>query len=470
MPKFILSLVDLNGPKVIFTANQFAAVCIMVLSASLPSFASVHRQDSVSSVLTLAPGSEVTAVSPEGYFSEPSIAVNYRNPKQIVVVYQRNVSAAYSSDGGRHWTSSSGLAVPSYRVSGDVSVAYDNEGHAIMSCIAFDNLGTEDYWGHCATRNGIFVKRSLDGGKRWEAKTVVVDSQGTVPGIPFEDKPYIVADNTGGPFAGNLYIGWTEWRLTESVILFSRSTDDGVTWSRPVDISDVHGLPRDDNGGLEGFDGTVTPDGVLHVVWTNGGEIVYKASSDGGKTFTEDRAIMKTAPAMFKPSNVYRGNGFPQIASDDRGRMYITWSDYRNGDIDVFESHSSDSGEVWSRPVRVNDDPLHDGADQFMQWLAVDRATGDVYVIFYDRRMDPLNVRAWIVVARSTDGGKAFSNYLMSNSSFVPDGAFIGDYNGIAAFNGRVYGAWTEQVPRIEFKRDDATVVKVGVADFNEIK
>lgn len=339
-----------------------------------------------------------------------------------------------------------------------------------MSCIAFDKLGTEDYWGHDATRNGIFVKRSLDGGKRWEAAAIVVDSQGTKQGIPFEDKPYIVADNTSGPFAGNLYIGWTEWRLTKSVMLFSRSTDDGVTWSKPMDISDVHGLPRDDNGGLEGFDGTVTPDGVLHFVWTNGDHIIYKTSSDGGKTFTPDRAIIKTAAAMFKPANVYRGNGFPQIASDDRGRLYVTWSDFRNGDIDVFESRSSDSGEVWSRPVRVNNDPLHDGADQFMQWLAVDRATGDVYVLFYDRRMDPLNVRAWVVVARSNNCGRTFSNYLMGNSSFIPDGAFIGDYNGIAAFDGRVYGAWTVQIPRIENKRNDATVVKVGAANFNEIK
>lgn len=451
-------------------AEDFVLPGIMVLLCLSNSFAAPPQNDSVLPVLTLAPGSQVTAVSREGYFTEPSIAINYRNPRQITVVYQRNVSAAYSTDGGIHWSRSTGLAIPSYRVSGDVSVVYDNKGHAIMSCIAFDKLGTEDYWGHDATRNGIFVKRSLDGGKRWEAATIVVDSQGTKQGIPFEDKPYIVADNTSGPLAGNLYIGWTEWRLTESVMLFSRSTDEGVTWSKPMDISDVHGLPRDDNGGLEGFDGTVTPDGVLHVVWTNGDHIIYKTSSDGGKTFTPDRAIIKTAAAMFKPANVYRGNGFPQIASDDRGRLYVTWSDYRNGDIDVFESRSSDSGKVWSRPVRVNNDPLHDGADQFMQWLAVDRATGDVYVLFYDRRMDPLNVRAWVIVARSDNGGRTFSNYLMGNSSFVPDGAFIGDYNGIAAFDGRVYGAWTVQIPRIENKRNDATVVKVGAANFNEIK
>ena len=28
------------------------------------------------------------------------------------------------------------------------------------------------------------------------------------PGIPFEDKPYIVADTSHGKYAGNLYIAW----------------------------------------------------------------------------------------------------------------------------------------------------------------------------------------------------------------------------------------------------------------------
>lgn len=420
------------------------------------------------SELSRAPHLQVTPISPAGFFSEPSVAVNSRNPSQVTVVYQY-ASAAYSGDAGAHWAHSSRIGIKSYRVSGDVSVVYDNSGHAIMCCIAFDRLGTTDYWAHGATRNGIFVKRSLDGGKNWQGGYDVVDSQGTKPGIPFEDKPYIVADNTHGRFAGNLYVGWTEWRLTESVILFSRSTDDGVTWSTPQDISTVHGLPRDDNGSVEGFDGVVTPDGVLHVVWSNGNHIVYKTSSDGGKTFTPDREILTTAPSAFVPANVYRANGFPQIACNSAGKLYITWSDYRNGDIDVFESYSTDGGTNWSSPVRVNNDPVHDGKDQFMQWLAVDQSSGAVNVIFYDRRLDPRNIRTWVVLGRSTDGGLSFANYLMSDTSFVPTRTFIGDYTGLAASGGRVYGAWTEHVTD-KNKEHHATVVKVGVADFNEIK
>ncbi len=422
-----------------------------------------------SAKLPQAPGTRITKISPNGFFSEPSIAVDPNHPNKVVLVYQDNAAAAYSTDGGENWTGAKGTASKSYRVSGDVSVVYDNQGHAILCYIAFDKLGTADYWGHDATRNGIFIRRSLDGGRTWELHEIPVDSQATVPGIPFEDKPYIVADDSHGPFAGNLYIGWTEWRLTESVILFSRSTDDGLTWSKPAVISDHHGLPRDDNGGDEGFDGTVTPDGVLHVVWTNGNYIVYTTSRDGGKTFDSTRVIINTAPAFFKPSDVYRANGFPEIGSDphDSNKLYVTWSDYRNGDIDVFESYSDDDGMTWSAAVRVNNDPIHDGKDQFFQWLAVDGKNGNVDILFYDRRQDPHNRMATVVLARSTDGGRDFTNYQWSDSSFNPGNVFMGDYTGIAAYGGRVYGAWTvgEGVGK---KGRRSTAVMAGVAVFDD--
>ena len=73
---------------------------------------------------------------------------------------------------------------------------FDNQGHAFVCYIAFDKLGTFNYWAHGATRNGIFVRRSLDGGKTWEANHIPVAEQPSTAGIPFEDKPYIVADNS----------------------------------------------------------------------------------------------------------------------------------------------------------------------------------------------------------------------------------------------------------------------------------
>ena len=54
---------------------------------------------------------------------------------------------------------------------------------------------------------------------------------------------------------------------------------------------------------------------------------------------------------------------------------------------------------------------------------------------------------------------------------------FLGDYTGVAAFNNKVYGVWTEVVP-LEIPKDKNapppnrfrphTIVKVGVADFRK--
>ncbi len=434
--------------------------------------------------LPKAPHGQVTPLTPApGYFTEPSIAVNAANPQQVVAVFQDNAHAAYSQDQGSTWQVVD-VAPKNFRISGDVSTTFDSQGHAFVCYIAFDKLGTMNYWAHGATRNGIFVRRSLDGGKTWEASDHPVAEQPSAAGIPFEDKPYIVADtNPKSRFVGNLYVGWTRWRIADSQMVLSRSTDDGQTWSQPVEIDAHPGLPRDDNGAVEGFDGTVGPDGTLYTVWSQDDDIMFALSRDGGKTFSHARPIIHTAPIMFAMEALERANGFPQIAIDPTSkRLFVTWSDYRNGDIDVFLSSSDSGGKRWSPALRVNSDPLHDGADQFFQWLAVDPTDGAVNVMFYDRRKDPENRKQSVTIARSTDGGRTFPNYAWTGNEFESDGVFFGDYTGLATYGGRVYGAWMEKpasapepaTPANQKPEENketkpqprGTIVVVGTADF----
>src|SRR5207247_166398 len=213
--------------------------------------------------------------------------------------------------------------------------------------------------------------------------------------------------------AGNLYIGWTRWTLIDSQLLFVRSTDHGRTWSKPVEIDNIRGLPRDDNGAIEGFAGAVGPDSTLYAAWTDGSHGVFTTSHDG--------------------------------------------------DVDVFCSRSADYGETWSPAVRVNNDSAHDGADQFFQWMTVDPRDGAVYVVFYDRRGDPKNRQQTVTLARSSDGGRTYQNFAWMDQPFDAQGVFMGDYNGIAALNGRVYGVWTQK-PENKTSRDK--VIQIGVADF----
>jgi hypothetical protein len=404
-----------------------------------------------------------------GYFNEPSIAVNPKNPQQVAVAWQINASAGYSGDGGKTWTIASGTAPKNYRVSGDVSITYDAAGHVVLCYIAFDKLGTSQYWAHGATRNGIFVRRSLDGGKTWEPDAVSVISHESTPGIPFEDKPYIVADTGSSPHAGNLYIGWTQFTLSASELLFSRSTDGGKTWSKPITLSSVPGLPRDDNGALEGFHGVVAPDGTLYTVWSDRDGIMMAVSHDGGATFTKDHRILKTGPAYFGITGVSRSDGFPQIGINPaNGRLYVAWTDFNNGDVDVFVASSGDHGHTWDTPVRANNDPIHNGNDQFFQWMAVDPASGAVNLIFYDRRGD--NKATTVTLARSTNDGKTFDNWAFDREAFEADGDFLGDYLAIAAQGNKVFGAWAHQTSgdaKAERGKNTRTVLRVGVADFN---
>ena len=204
------------------------------------------------------------------------------------------------------------------------------------------------------------------------------------------------------------------------------------------------------------------------------------ASRNGGQSFSRARAILHTAPIMFDVDTLERANGFPQIAIDPRGkRLYVTWSDYRNGDLDVFLSTSDDKGKHWSAPIRVNNDPVHNGAEQFFQWLAVDPVDASVNVVFYDRRRSTENRDQIVVLARSTDQGRTFTNYAWTEEPFNAEGSFLGDYSGLSAYDGRVYGIWTEKpAPPSEAKKEEAkkeegkkarngTVVIVGTADFS---
>jgi len=126
------------------------------------SSALLHSQE-----LSKAPGAEVFSLTPApGYFTEPAIAINPNDARQIVAVFQDNAHASYSQDGGHTWHTAEGVEPPNYRVSGDVSVAYDSRGHAFICYMAFDKLGTFNYWAHNASRSGpVFsMARGRSGG------------------------------------------------------------------------------------------------------------------------------------------------------------------------------------------------------------------------------------------------------------------------------------------------------------------
>jgi hypothetical protein len=166
-----------------FISPIMAGISIPLLSAAVVA--------QTPAALPRAPQAKVTTLTVPGPFSEPSVAVNPANPQQVVVAYQVPASIAYSTDAGENWEHAANVAPKRFQVSGDPSVTFDNKGHAIFCFIAFNKLGTFNYWGHAGHTNGIYIRRSLDGGKTWEPHPITVSEQQKKPGVPMEDKPYV---------------------------------------------------------------------------------------------------------------------------------------------------------------------------------------------------------------------------------------------------------------------------------------
>ena len=78
--------------------------------------------------------------------------------------------------------------------------------------------------------------------------------------------------------------------------------------------------------------------------------------------------------------------------------------------------------------------------------MTVDQTTGYVYFVFYDRRNYSDN-NTDVYMARSTDGCSTFTNFVVSQSPFLPGSStFFGDYNNVTAANGHVRPIWTRLV------------------------
>ena len=369
---------------------------------------------------------------------EVSIAIDPSNPNYLAA--GANIDYTYySTDGGYNWsqqTLSSSLGVW-----GDPCLVYDGSGN-----LYYGHLSVASYW-----IDRIVIQRSTNHGINYN------DGAGIGFNNPKQqDKEWIGVDMTGSPYHGNVYVTWTEFDsygssnpADSSRIRFSRSTDQGLTWSPAVTISDVSGDCIDSDNTDEGAVPCVGPNGQIYVSWAGPLGLIFDKSTDGGTTWGNDIFVSDIPGGWdFAVSGIYRANGLPITACDTgssssyNGNIYINWSDQRNGtdNTDVFFVKSTDGGNTWTSPLKVNDD--NTTRHQFFTWMTIDQTTGFIYCCFYDRR-NTTGAATDVFVARSTDGGDTFDNFKVSESSFTPtSGIFFGDYTNIAAYNRMIYPMW----------------------------
>jgi hypothetical protein len=278
---------------------------------------------------------------------------------------------------------------------------------------------------------------------------------GTNGSVPFQDKEWLTSDRSNSEYKNNLYISWTQFdkygsknKKDSSRILFSRSTDFGVTFSPPMQISQILGDAKDGDSTVEGAVPCVSPEGKVYVAWSGPQGIVFTKSLDGGVSFEPEKFVVNQVGGWaYDIPGIYRASGLPFTdcdisKSEYRGTIYINYSDSTYGDHDVFIVRSTDEGATWSKPVRVNNDSIGNGKEQFMSHFCVDPVTGIINVIFYDRRNYDDN-KTDVYIARSTDGGATFSNIKISESPFTPlPQIFFGDYIGISSYNNLISCMW----------------------------
>lgn len=404
--------------------------------------------------------------------NESSIAVNPKNPLNLIAsaVDYRDNSATWvyvSSDGGRTWVNKNlGRAFPGWRCSNDPSVAFDADGVGYLVYGGFGEVSSDTtvLFGE----NGVFIARSFDEGKTWEAHIPIILHRGKQTlDSTFEDKYYISVDlSPKSPYFNHLYVPWKRVTPRDSAtqIVISKSTDKGKTWSVPVAVS--HRLPGSSEDTTYGQSfplATTGPNGELYVVWNHGIEhgVGFAKSTDGGKTFSEPRIIQRYN--IFGETRLLPGQGwrhsvkgrvraetYPSIVcditgSERNGYLYLTWAGDRIPNI--YFSYSSNQGESWSEPKIIHSDTTN---DQFWQWISIDPSNGDLAVMYLDSRNDPANIMIETYVSYSSDGGKTWVDRRVSDISHdlrlnpFRGNSFAGDYNGNAFFDGIIYPSWVD--------------------------
>ncbi len=404
--------------------------------------------------------------------NESSIAINPQNPMNFIAsaVDYRDNSATWvyvSSDGGRTWINKNlGRAFPGWRCSNDPSVAFDADGVGYLVYGGFGEISSDT--SVLFGENGVFIARSFDEGKTWEAHIPIILHRGkqTLDSL-FEDKYYISVDlSPNSPYFNHLYVPWKRVTPRDSAtqIVISKSTDKGKTWSVPVEVS--HRLPGSSEDTTYGQSfplATTGPNGELYVVWNHGIEhgVGFAKSTDGGKTFTEPRIIHRYN--IFGETRLLPGQGwrhsvkgrvraetYPSIVCDitgskRNGYLFLTWAGDRIPNI--YLSYSRDQGESWSKPVIVHSDTTN---DQFWQWISIDPINGDLAVMYLDSRNDPANIMIETYVSYSSDGGITWIDRRVSDISHdlrlnpFRGNSFAGDYNGSAFYDGIVYPSWVD--------------------------
>jgi hypothetical protein len=239
-----------------------------------------------------------------------------------------------------------------------------------------------------AFRGFPYLARSTDNGQTWEPARRISSNANL---FTIGNQIVVLPDGTLIDFAA-YFTGSGVQPSNHSWKAVFRSTDHGVTWSKPILIDKVTEV------------GTRIPDGSFPV----------------------------------------RAGGDDIAVDPETGDLYAAWTDSRFNDgthNDIVVSKSTDGGLTWSAPTKASKNPV--GVAAFTPSIHVN-ADGDVAISYYDFR----NAVAGPVVATdywigiSSNGGDSWAESRLTAASFdittapvapASRGYFLGDYEGLTS-------------------------------------
>jgi hypothetical protein len=382
------------------------------------------------------------------------LAINPRNPKNIVGVWQQDrwsnggaegMLTGASVDGGRTWTfamaafshCAGGNAVNGgdYPRSSDPWVSFGPDGTVYQAAIAFSGASQA-----LGSTSAVLASRSIDGGMTWSAPAVLIRDVDQF----FDDKDSITADPTDATL---VYAVWD--RLTadnRGPAMLARSADGGLSWQAPTVTFDPGANRQTINNQI-----VVLPDGTLvdffsQLDFSGMAEVVtlqIVRSTDKGASWSSPITISPVqSVGTFDPANgvpVRDGSTLGSIAVGPHGELAAVWQDARfsaSGFDGIAFSRSLDGGLTWSAPVGVNSVP---GVPAFEPTVAY-RSDGTIGVSYFDFRGAPptpasLPTNYWLT--RSGDGivwreASVTGGFDLATAP-IAEGLFLGDYQALGS-------------------------------------
>jgi hypothetical protein len=395
--------------------------------------------------------------------AEEKIVYNPSDPNNLVAgqndsrVGFNQCGIDWSTDNGRHWGDllppfrqrlndpASELATPddpnnhtivggpgtahTYDFASDPAPAFDSQGRAFFTCVALDvatNANLVFATPSPAGAQGSFFFNLDSAGRNF-----IVDEEND-PHASL-DKPFITADAFGqSPNRDNVYATWTVFNFTcgssgtdfcSGTIYGSMSTDHGLTWSTPEEISgssptlcffgnnfDPTRSPNSCDFD-QGSEPAAQPNGTLVVIFTNGNtpannpngqqlavvchpagtspEGTAKLNCDSPVKVGDDIVAAEPqcdfgrGPEECIPGAFIRTNDFPRLTVNPvNGHLFATWQDYRNHEFDIQLAASNDGGKTWSASRTVNPDS---GFDHYFPADAASPSNNDRVGVSYYR-------------------------------------------------------------------------------------